>query len=517
VSEATPRIAVVGLGPGDASLLTVGAHEKLRAAPTVWTRTLRHPTLEQLDLGDRLRSLDHLYDTLPSVDEVYVAIARTLLDAARDHPEQEILYAVPGSPGTGEASVGILRELAHEEGVEIEILPGVSALEAAFVELGVDPLDAGMQTVDAPELAYLMDERPSVATQFLNATLPLLIGGVWQHGLASQVKLFLLALYPAEWSVRLTRAGLGERPVETPLEELDRGVAIDHLTTLYVPPLPLDEPGAHFYQLTHVVARLRGPGGCPWDREQTHASLKRYMLEEAYEAVEAIDADDPAALEEELGDVLLQVSLHGEIASTDSDFDIGDVVRGLSAKLVRRHPHVFGEVRADTASQVLANWQEIKRGERAERGQHDNSALDGIPAARTALARAQAVSSRAARTGFDWRDADEVWTKVREELEEVRTASADDRLEELGDLLFVLTNWARFNGLEAEEALHRATRKFEDRFREMERRVRRSGREIGGLSMDELDAIWDDVKRAQSNTNGTADARSTGERRAGNP
>jgi tetrapyrrole methylase family protein/MazG family protein len=490
-------LTVVGLGPGDPDMLTVGARAALEAAARVWARTLRHPTFDALDLGDRLRSFDDLYDRLASVEEVYATIARRLVEVARAEPELELVYAVPGSPGVGERSVALLRREAEAAGVALRILPGVSALEASWLELGVDPIVTGLQAVDAPELATLLEERPSVASQFLNPTLPLLVGGVWNLALASAVKLFLLPLYGAGWRVRLARAGLGESPLEVSLEELDRGAPLDHLTTLYVPPVARDAPGPGFYTLTHIIARLRGPGGCPWDREQTHASLKRYLLEEAYEAVGALDADDPYALEEELGDVLLQVSLHSEIAHSEAEFDVGDVIRGLTSKLVRRHPHVFGETRADDAAQVVANWQEIKRGEREERGEVEGSALEGVPEALPALARAQSVSHRAAKTGFDWADREEVLAKVREELEELERAGPAERREELGDLLFVLVNWARFSGLEAEEALRLATLKFERRFRELERRAGEGGEDIRALSARRLDDIWNEVKAAE--------------------
>ena len=275
----TPHITVVGLGPGDPALLTVGASQKLASAAAVYLRTTRHPTVEALDLGERQHSFDYLYNTLPTVDDVYERIADTLVQLALDDPLREIVYAVPGSPATGEHSVLLLRERARAADVALSIVPGVSALEAAFVELGIDPIGDGLQTVDAPELAHLLEQRPSVISQFLNPTLPLLITGIWQHGLAASVKLFLMANYPPDWPVQLVRAGLGEAPTDMALEDLDRGAPVDHLTTLYVPPLPLDEPGTHFYQLTHIVARLRGTGGCPWDREQTHDSIKRNMLE----------------------------------------------------------------------------------------------------------------------------------------------------------------------------------------------------------------------------------------------
>ncbi|MEJ7652373.1 MAG: nucleoside triphosphate pyrophosphohydrolase [Chloroflexia bacterium] len=272
---------------------------------------------------------------------------------------------------------------------------------------------------------------------------------------------------------------------------------MDHLTMLYLPPLPPDAPGASFYQLTHIMARLRGPGGCPWDREQSHRTIKRHLLEEAYEAIEALDNDDPAALEEELGDVLLQVSLHSEIAYTESDFDIGDVVRGLTAKLVRRHPHVFGAAAAETAADVLVNWQTIKQGERTERGDEDPSVLDGVPTALPALARAQALSLRASNAGFDWRESAEVWDKLHEELLELEEAGDFDRLEELGDLLFVVVNYARFYTLEAEEALRLANLKFDRRYRALEREVVARGALVSDVSSEDLDAIWNDVKIAE--------------------
>lgn len=501
---AQPRITVIGLGPGDPDMLTVGASTALSAAERVWVRTLRHPTVQALGLGSRLRSFDHLYNSLSTSDEVYQRIAADLVDAALQEPCRRLVYAVPGSPSTGERSVAILRELAAASQVRLDILPAISAIESALLELETDPLESGLQAVDASELSQLLHASPSVVSQFLNPTRPLLISGVWQQSIASMVKLFLMSSYPPDWTVRLVRAGLGEAPVELPLEDLDRNTRVDHLTSLYVPPLPLDAPGASFYQLTHIMARLRGPGGCPWDREQTHASIKRHLLEEAYEAMEALDHGDAGALEEELGDVLLQVSLHSEIAHSDSDFDIGDVIRALATKLIRRHPHVFGEVSAETAAEVLANWHEIKRDERADRGEQDSSVLDGVPTALPALARAQSVSQRAAKSGFEWRDSGEVWRKVNEELAETAEAAAGTRagdqgrlLEELGDLLFVLVNWARFNKLEAEEALRLATLKFERRFRELERRVQSHDLAIKDLSAGELEAIWNEVKAAQ--------------------
>lgn len=499
------QITVVGLGPGSPDLLTVGAQRALCEADRVWVRTVRHPTLESLsDL--HFATFDDLYDTLPDIAQVYEAIAGALILEAQASASARVVYAVPGSPSSGEQSVRVLRAKAEEAGVTISVLPSVSALEAAWTELGVDPLSSGMQTVDASDIGHILESCPSSSTQLLNPTLPLTISGVWNRSVASTVKLFLLRLYPSDWTITAVRAGLQSRPRQAPLEALDRDVPLDHLTTLYVPPRSADEPGAAFYQLAHIIARLRAPGGCPWDREQTHASLKRFLLEEAYEAVQALDESDPYALEEELGDVLIQVMLHSEIAESEGEFDIGDVVQTLTSKLVRRHPHVFGDRTADSAGQVEANWQKIKQTEKAERAAYPGtgSVLDGIPLALPALARADSVSRRAAKTGFDWSGVEEVWAKVNEEIGELRSAPPSCRAEEYGDLLFALVNWARLSKLDSEESLRLATLKFERRFRALERLVQERGKNIDEMDARALDSVWNEVKAAESPPHGEA-------------
>lgn len=250
---------------------------------------------------------------------------------------------------------------------------------------------------------------------------------------------------------------------------------------------------------------LRAPGGCPWDREQTIASLKPYLLEETYEVMDAIERRDWPALSEELGDLLLQPVFQAEVAASEGHFTIVEPLRAIVEKLIRRHPHVFGEVEAETSGDVLRNWEQIKRGERAVKAEEtgnvdDASMLDSLPRALPALAEAQRITSRVAKVGFDWPGIREVLDKLHEEigeLEEARQAGDADKVEdEFGDLLFVMANLSRFLKVDAEQALRRANLKFRQRFAYIERRLRERGREIHAASLEEMEALWQEAKQA---------------------
>ena len=253
-----------------------------------------------------------------------------------------------------------------------------------------------------------------------------------------------------------------------------------------------------FTELVEVMARLRAPNGCPWDREQTHATLKPYFIEETYEALEAIDIGDDDELCKELGDVLLQVVFHAQIATEENRFDIEEVARAIVDKLIRRHPHVFADVDVDGSEQVLQNWEQIKKQERQEQGEATPSLLDGIPKQLPALMRAQRMQARVSRQGFDWDQIAGPLDKVEEEFAELRQAWASGETpaieDEFGDLLFALVNTGRFLNVDPEQTLRQSTEKFERRFRALEEAVRRSGREISALSLQELDTIWDEIK-----------------------
>lgn len=256
----------------------------------------------------------------------------------------------------------------------------------------------------------------------------------------------------------------------------------------------LTEPTADkFRNLVVLMARLRGKDGCPWDKEQTHQSLRQYLLEEAHEVLEAIDENNDQALKEELGDLLLQVIFHAQIASENGRFDIAGVIDAISEKLIRRHPNVFGDVKINSAQEQIINWEKLKKQE------GKTSALDGVPKALSSLLRAYRIQQKAAAVGFDWPAVDPVWDKIREEIDELRQASENDQPdqleEEFGDLLFSLVNVSRFLGVNPEDALRRTVEKFISRFNKLEEEFAREKKELRQASLEEMDAVWEEIKK----------------------
>ncbi len=482
-----PGITVVGLGPGNPALLTLEAQQVLSQVTELYLRTRQHPTVAHLSRHLVLHSFDHIYEQQETFDQVYAEITRQVLELGR-RPEG-VCYAVPGHPLVGEATVWRLLAEAPAAGLSVRLVAGMSFFEPIFQALRLDPLE-GMQILDATELA--LSHYPP-----LNPDQPALIGQLYSPHLASEVKLALMNLYPDEHLVTLvTAAGLPEEKIITrPLYELDRQEGIQHLTSLYIP--PLSQPSS-LQAFQEVVAHLRAPDGCPWDREQTHESLRPYLLEEAYEVLAALDREDTAALSEELGDLLLQILLHTQIAAEGGEFKMPDVVSKIVAKLKRRHPHVFGDVQVSGAAEVLVNWEKIKEGERKEKAAP--SLLGDVPLALPALARAQAIQERAARVGFDWPNIDGVVAKIGEEAAELVQAPADRRIvEEVGDLLFSLVNLARWLHTDTEATLRMANERFVRRFQAMERLCAERGMKLSDLSAAEQDQLWERVKSAEEN------------------
>ena len=496
-------ITILGLGPGRWEDLTIQARALLEQAASdkraVFFRTLIHPIIEPLkhEIPNlRITSFDSFYDEATNWDTLYQRIAQEICTQAEQHPP--VLYAVPGHPLIGEASVQLILQQARERGLSTSIVAGLSFLEPVCTALELDPFTSGMQMIDATDLAALgLDE---IAGKII-PTIPLLVAHIYHRPLASAVKLALGECYPDEWSVKLVRSTGrtgSETVVEMPLYEIDRNSLANHFNTLYVPPLAALDALRIPETLRYITMRLRrDPDGCPWDREQTHQSLTRYVIEETYEVVEALEENDLEKLAEELGDLLLQVYLHAEIARQDGDFNIGDVFEHVSAKLICRHPHVFGQIEVENAGQVVQNWEEIKRQERIAAGKdvQSESILDGVPLASPALIVAQKYQKRAAKIGFDYDNLQQVLAKLTEELQELQEATTPEhRHEEMGDVLFMVARIARELDIDAEEALRYANRKFRQRFQAMEHITRQEGRTFSSYTLDEWLHLWNRVK-----------------------
>lgn len=489
-------VVLLGLGPGEGRLLTREAWEWLQAVPEIYVRTELHPVVQELPPSVRVHAFDWLYRQGSSFEQVYATIMEKILDLAR-RPEG-VTYAVPGHPLVAEATGPEILRRARAEGLPVHVIEGVSFLEPTFTALGIDPFPR-LVLVDALELGtWHVPSFPPDA--------PVLIAQIYDRMSASEVKLTLNAFYPDEHPVVLVHAaGTSHQQVEhLHLYEIDRSPHLGLMSALYVPPLG---PATSMEAFLEIVAHLRAPDGCPWDRQQTHQSLRSHLLEEAYEVLAAIDANDAAALQEELGDLLLQVALHAQIANEEGTFNFTDVVHGIHQKIVRRHPHVFGALQVEGVEGVLRNWERLKQAEREANGQETRSLLAGVPLALPALTQAQELQDRAARVGFDWPEIAPVWEKVREELEEVRTAPDDEaREKELGDLLFAVVNLARWYKVDAESALRATNQRFRQRFAHIERRAREAGRVLGEMSLAEMDALWEEAKDNEKGNPSAAEA-----------
>jgi tetrapyrrole methylase family protein/MazG family protein len=439
---------VGGLGPATSDLVTASTLAAIDRIPQRYLRTRRHPSAGIVGLAV---AFDTLYDTADSFDEVYDGVVERLVSAATEHGE--ILYAVPGSPTVAETTVERLRADGR---ADVELLPAVSFLDLAWQRLGVDPLEAGVRLVDG----HRFD------TEVAGERGPLLVAQCDHRDVLSAVKLALGELVDTGEAAGdtptvtvLQRLGLPDEHVAVVRwDELDRVVEPDHLTSLYVPRLAAPIAG-EVARFAEVVQRLRNE--CPWDREQTHHTLRRHLLEESYEVLEAIDHLDAEAgegfdeLEEELGDLLFQVVFHATLAAEEGRFTLADVARGVSEKLIGRHPHVFGDVDADSVDEVVSRWDQLKK---AEKGRA--SVMDGIPATLPALLYALKVQRRAASEGFAWRD-----------LLASASASAGgdaDAGAEIGGRLLALVDEAERSGVDPESALRVAAEGIRDRCRARE-------------------------------------------------
>ncbi len=500
-------VTLVGLGPGDPTLLTRAAGDLLAHALVVITSAPSHPALVHLS-PSRLHAVPALSD----------AVVMTV--GAQLATDDMVVCALPGHPHD-HALVADLRQAATVYDWEVRIIPGVSLVDACCTALAINGRSSGLQIVPADALAHpgtLVEAAtapawcemqqiglyaPPLVPYPLTPTRPALV--MLRDKL--QLPITLLQRYPARHTAQLLwldQHGQSERVWSGPLTDLQVEHVLEGAVALYLPPLAVSTDRRGLDGLSWVVARLLGPAGCPWDTRQTHQSLRAGLLEEVYEVLETLDAGDMPALAEELGDLLLQVLIHSEMARQAGHFDLGDVLEQISSKLIRRHPHVFADLSVDSMDSVLQNWEQIKAQELAAKGRQRSSILDGIPIALPALAAAQKIVGKAARVGFDWSTLQEVWGKVREEfaeleqvLAEPQTLSPSARVhlaEELGDLLFTLVNLARWLELDAESVLREANAKFCRRFTHVEQAAQLQGREIRTMTIAEMEELWQQAK-----------------------
>lgn len=488
-------IHVIGLGAGDLAQLPLGIYRKLKAENNLYVRTEDHPVVRELmSEGLRVNGFDHIYEAHDHFEEVYESIVKELVKAVEN--AGSIVYAVPGHPMVAEATVQKLLQNSNGKDLEIVLEGGQSFLDATFNALKIDPID-GFQLVDGTELRI----------EEIALTQHVVVGQVYDQMSASAVKLALMERLPAEYLITVvTAAGSAEESLLTvPLFELDRVASLSNLTAVYVPPVA-EEKLLYwdFSKLRQVIRVLRGPGGCPWDQKQTHESLKRYLIEESYELLEAIDEEDDDHIVEELGDVLLQVLLHAQIGEDSGFFNMEDVIESVTAKMIRRHPHVFADTKVDDAEDVVMNWEEIKKQEKRENGGSDKanpSLLDGIPAHLPSLLKALKLQKKAGKVGFDWGEELPMWEKLTEELaewqKEIKGGSQAKSVEEFGDVLFAFVNISRFHEIDPEEALRKTNNKFSRRFRFIEEQVQKRGKHVEEFSLDELDEFWEQAKRQE--------------------
>ncbi|MGV1063496.1 nucleoside triphosphate pyrophosphohydrolase [Clostridium perfringens] len=481
-------LKIMGLGPGAYEALTIGALKELKNNKNIYFRTEKHPTVDFLkDEGIKFESYDHAYEKYDSFDDVYKYIAEDLITKIKD--DEDLIYAVPGHPLVAEKSVVNLIELCKENNIQYEVLPAVSFVDAMMEALQVDPIE-GVKIIDAFDMK----------NQILDKRVGTIITQVYNNFIASEVKLRLLEGYEDDTEIIFVRAA-GVEGLESirkiPLYELDWQEDIDYLTSIYIPKDLGNKKD--FQDLLDIIETLRNPGGCHWDREQTHESLKSALLEECYEVIDAIENEDEDALIEELGDVLLQVVFHASIGKEDGYFDIMDVIGGISNKMINRHPHVFGNEEANTSEQVLVNWDEIKKEEKGIKTLTEE--MQNIAKSLPATTRAFKVQKKAKKVGFDWDDVNCAMDKVKEELNEIKEVyNCEDKSiieDEVGDLLFACINVARFLEVDGELALDKTIKKFIKRFSYIENEAIKNNKNLKDMTLEEMDKLWEEAKTSE--------------------
>ena len=478
------KIEIIGLGPGDIALISAGALEAVKSGKKLIFRTAQHPMIKDLvDESMDIEYMDSFYESGDSFEQVYEEIAQYVVEKSKD---QDIIYAVPGHPRVAETTVGLIEKKAEEKGFDVRIIPSMSFVDAMFNMIGSNPADG-----------FILLDALSLDSRELSSAKHVVITQVYDQFVASDTKLKLMEYYEEEQGIYIVKAA-GIRGLESMQEvkicELDHSDYFDDLTSIYIP-MGTKQKFKNVYELEKIMEKLRSKDGCPWDIKQTHESLKKHIVEEAYEVVDAIDSGDISDWIEELGDVLLQVVFHSQIGREEGYFDIDEVADSICKKLIHRHPHVFAGEDFEEKS-FMKKWEQLKKEEKGE--ETVTQGLRRIPRHLPALMKAQKVQKKASYVGFDWDEVDEVYKKVEEEYKEVVDAHAIGDIqyiqEELGDLLFAVVNLSRFLNVDSEEALNKTTEKFIRRFEFVENGVTEAGKKLEEMTLDQLDELWEQSK-----------------------
>lgn len=473
------KICIVGIADGKKENITFKAFEKIKNAQKLFLQTCEIPFANQI--GIEYFSFDHIYAKATDFDILKASIASELITNSKSN---DVVFCGLGDISQNEVVLEIIKQ-AKKESIDLEFIYGLSC---GCENIGNAMAKEELKPKGVKYVSGYSFEIPE------NTKEGLLIYEVDSQYLASEIKIKLLRVLDGEKQVYIYNEEEKEKKIK--LEDLDRQKGYGYSFNVYIPPLELkDKAGFTFLDLLEVVETLRAENGCPWDKEQTHDSLKKFLLEESYEVYDAIKEKDMDMLYDELGDVLLQVVMHGQIGKEHREFDSTDITSAICRKMIFRHPHVFGKVVANTSEEVLINWDKIKEKEKGIESFTHN--LKDVPKAMPSLMRSQKVQKRASKCGFDWDDYKLPLEKVHEELDELKhdIEKGLDPKEELGDLLFAVTNLARHLKIEAETALYNGVEKFINRFEDMENLALKNDNRLDNMTLDEMDVLWEQSKK----------------------
>jgi tetrapyrrole methylase family protein/MazG family protein len=473
-------LKILGLGPGDISFMTMDALNILKSSENIYLRTEKHPLVNELkQMNINFESFDRYYEMYDSFDDVYLSIANEIYSISL---ERDIVYAVPGNPFVAEKTVEILKEKIGFK--NIEFVYGVSFIDAVINLLGYDPVN-GLTIVDALNLEWIDNSKVNLFIQ------------TYDNTTASELKLKLMEVYDDDVKVKVIKsAGVKghEQVIERTLYEMDRDINYDHLTSVFIDKVSLEKRKSNIEDLLNTMRFLRSENGCPWDRVQTHESIRNDLYLELHELLDAIDNKDIDNLEEELGDLLLQVIFHTIMEEEKGYFTFNDVITRLNRKLIYRHPHVFESKEEVNVDQVHDIWEERKA-----KNKSLSDKMRNLPHSLPASYRALEVQKLAKQVGFDWSTFEPIMDKLREELleieEEIKIKDFEKALDEVGDLIFTIVNLLRYFDKDFENITNKTTDKFIDRFTKMERLLDNKGINMTSLSLEELDKLWELAKK----------------------